>query len=84
MIISFNEHFKLPIAEVYSYFESPADWTRLYGLAGDSKDLGGGWFAIALKTLSVPARGKEHRTGNERSCPVGLSGFLARPGRSTV
>lgn len=54
MIIRFNEHFKLPVAEVYSYFESPAEWTRLYGLAGDSKDLGGGWYAIALKQFPFP------------------------------
>ena len=42
MIIEFNERFKLPASEVYSYFKTPADWTRLYGLAGDPKDLGDG------------------------------------------
>jgi hypothetical protein len=64
MIIRFNEHFRLPVAEVYSYFESPADWTRLYGLAGDSKDLGGGWYAIALKYFPFPlvARNTEQET----------------------
>ena len=54
MIIEFNERFKLPASEVYSYFKTPADWTRLYGLAGDSKDLGDGWFAIALKNFPFP------------------------------
>ena len=54
MIIEFNERFKLPASEVYSYFKTPADWTRLYGLAGDSKDLGGGWFAIALENFPFP------------------------------
>ena len=54
MIIRFNEHFKLPAAEVYSYFHTPADWSRLYGLAGDSKDLGDGWYAIALKHFPFP------------------------------
>ena len=51
MIIRFNEQFKLPASEVYSYFETPADWTRLYGLAGNSKDLGDGWYQIALKNF---------------------------------
>ena len=54
MIIRFNERFSLPASEVYSYFETPADWTRLYGLAGDSKDLGDGWFAVALKRFPFP------------------------------
>ena len=54
MIIEFNERFRLPVSEVYSYFKTPADWTRLYGLAGDPKDLGDGWFAIALKSFPFP------------------------------
>ena len=54
MIIEFNERFRLPVSEVYSYFKTPADWTRLYGLAGDPKDLGDGWFAIALKGFPFP------------------------------
>jgi hypothetical protein len=54
MIIRFNEQFNLAAAEVYSYFHTPADWTRLYGLAGDSKDLGDGWYAIALKHFPFP------------------------------
>ena len=54
MIIEFNERFRLSASEVYSYFETPADWTRLYGLAGDTKDLGDGWFAIALKGFPFP------------------------------
>ncbi len=54
MIIEFNERFKLPASDVYSYFKTPADWTRLYGLAGDSQNLGDGWFAIALKNFPFP------------------------------
>ena len=54
MIIRFIEQFNLPAAEVYSYFHTPADWSRLYGLAGDSKDLGDGWYAIALKHFPFP------------------------------
>jgi hypothetical protein len=38
MIIRFNEQFNVPAAEVYSYFHTPADWTRLYGMAGGAKD----------------------------------------------
>ena len=40
--------------EVYSYFQTPADWSRLYGLAGDVKDLGSGWYAVPLKQFPFP------------------------------
>lgn len=54
MMLEFDEFFTLPIDEVYSYFRTPADWTRLYGLAGEPRDLGGGWYAIALKHFPFP------------------------------
>jgi hypothetical protein len=54
MIIVFNERFSLPAAEVYSYFRTPADWPRLFGMAGDTDDLGDGWYAVALKNFPFP------------------------------
>ena len=54
MIIRFNEEFSLPPSEVYAYFESPADWTRLFGFAGESRDLGDGWISVALKNFPFP------------------------------
>ncbi len=54
MIIHFCEEFKLPVEEVFSYFETPADWARLYGFAGSVKDLGSGWFSIPLKWFPFP------------------------------
>lgn len=67
MIIRFNEHFRLPVAEVYQYFETPADWPRLYGLAGDPKDLGDGWHAVALKRFPFPlvAKNVDHEPCKE-------------------
>ncbi len=54
MMIRFKHEFALPVAEVYSYFRSPADWTRLYGLAGEVQERGGGWFAVPLKRFPFP------------------------------
>ena len=54
MRVSFNESFSLPVSEVYSYFRSPRDWTRLYGLMGEVKDLGDGWFSVPLKSFPFP------------------------------
>ena len=54
MIIRFQHEFSLPVEEVYSYFQTPADWTRLYGLTGDVKDLGDGWYAVPLKRFPFP------------------------------
>ena len=64
MIIRFKHEFSLPAKEVYSYFQTPADWTRLYGMAGNAKDLGGGWYAVPLKRFPFPlvARNTEQRT----------------------
>jgi hypothetical protein len=54
MIVRFKHEFDLPVEELYSYFRTPADWTRLYGLAGDVKDYGDGWFAVPLKRFPFP------------------------------
>ena len=54
MLIRFQHEFSLPVEEVYSYFQTPADWSRLYGLAGDVKDLGDGWYAVPLKRFPFP------------------------------
>ena len=54
MLIKFQHEFSLPVEELYSYFQTPADWTRLYGLAGDVKDLGSGWYAVQLKRFPLP------------------------------
>jgi hypothetical protein len=54
MKIQFREEFKLSVGEIFSYFETPADWARLYGLAGSVKDLGDGWYSIPLKYFPFP------------------------------
>ena len=63
MIIRFKHEFSLPAAEVYSYFRTPADWTRLYGMASGTKDLGDGWYAVPLNRFPFPlvARNTEQR-----------------------
>ena len=54
MRIEFSEAFALPIEEVFSYFESPLAWPKLYGLAGTVKDHGEGWYSIPLKNFPFP------------------------------
>lgn len=54
MIVEFREEFSLPVEDVYAYFQSPADWARLYGIAGKVKDCGGGWFAVPLHRFPFP------------------------------
>lgn len=54
MIVQFSEEFSLPVDEVFAYFQTPADWTRLYGLAGNVKDLGDGWYAVPLRRFPFP------------------------------
>jgi hypothetical protein len=53
MRIDFDERFALPVAEVFGYFATPADWGRLYGFVG-GRDLGDGWFAVGLAGFPFP------------------------------
>jgi hypothetical protein len=54
MLVRFREEFDLPVGEVYPYFRSPRDWTRLYGSFGEVKDEGGGWFSVPLRRFPFP------------------------------
>ena len=54
MRVEFDERFELPLADVYGYFETPRDWTRLYGLMGEVADLGDGWYSVPLKRFPFP------------------------------
>lgn len=64
MIIRFKHEFSLPVEEVFSYFQTPADWARLYGLAGDVTDLGGGCSRDS---------GAARERSDSRKVPMGLS-----------
>lgn len=54
MIIRFNEEFQLPVDEMYGYFRTPADWTRIFGFPGDVRELEDGWYSVALKNFPFP------------------------------
>jgi haloalkane dehalogenase len=54
MIIRFREEFRLPASEIFSYFKSPGDWTRLYGSFGATRARGDGWFAVPLRRFPFP------------------------------
>lgn len=54
MRIEFSEFIPQPVEAVFSYFESPANWGRLYGIAGHIEDRGGGWYAVPLKRFPFP------------------------------
>ncbi len=48
MRVDFDETVPVPPDEAYDYLRSPTEWPRLYGDFGDVRDLGDGWFAVAL------------------------------------
>ena len=54
MLIRFSESFDLPGEDVYAYFKTPADWTRLFGSFGEVEDRGDGWSAVPLKGFPFP------------------------------
>lgn len=54
MRIEFREIIRLPPADIYAYFQTPADWVRLYGFAGRVVDRGDGWYAVPLRGFPFP------------------------------
>lgn len=75
MIIQFKQQFTLPIEEIFSYFRTPADWTRLFGIAGEVKNLGDGWFAIPLKSFPLPLVAKNTIVEPDKRVHWKFSGF---------
>ena len=75
MLIEFSKHFKLPVAEVYSYFETPADWTRLFGFAENPTALGGGWYAVGLPGFRFPLVAKNIEQERNRMVRWVFKGF---------
>ncbi|MBU0991909.1 MAG: hypothetical protein KJ737_05385 [Proteobacteria bacterium] len=54
MYLQFKEEFERPLNEVYSYFKTPAEWTRLYGSGEPVKTLKNGWYAVYLTKFPFP------------------------------
>jgi hypothetical protein len=54
MRIEFSEFVPRPVEEVFSYFRSPADWVRLYGLVGEVEVRREGWCAVPLQRSPFP------------------------------
>jgi len=75
VIIRFQEEFALPLAEVYPYFQTPADWTRLYGLAGQVEERGDGWYAVPLKSFPFPLVARNTLVEPERRVCWMFKGF---------
>jgi len=75
MIIRFKHEFSLSVEEVYSYFQTPADWVRLYGLANNVKDLGSGWYAVSLKRFPFPLVAKNTAQKNNELVRWAFRGF---------
>lgn len=54
MRIEFSELVPRPVEQVFGYFQSPADWVRLYGLVGEVESRRGGWYAVPLQHFPFP------------------------------
>lgn len=75
MLLRFHEEFDLPPGEVYGCFRTPADWPRVFGFAGPTKDLGGGWYEVPLKRFPFPLVGRIVRDEPERLVRWEFRGF---------
>jgi hypothetical protein len=75
MYLEFREEFELPINEVYSYFKTPADWTRLYGEIKPPKKLPDGRQVVYLKKFPFPLVAKVVEDQHEKKVRWILSRF---------
>lgn len=75
MLIEFDEHFDLPIEEVYPYFRSPKDWPRLYGSFGAVEERGDGWYAVPLRRFPFPLVAKVTRDEPNQCVAWTFGGF---------
>lgn len=74
MRITFSERFALPVDEVFSYFASPADWSRLYGFSG-VRDRGSGWYAVGIRGFPFPLVARTTRVEPNRLVRWTFRGF---------
>ena len=74
MYLTFKEAFDLPVEEVYAYFESPEDWTRLFGTDG-AKLHRGGWVSVPLKGFPIPLKAKNVENQRNKKVRWIFSGF---------
>ena len=79
MRITFSERFALPTEEVFSYFASPADWSRLFGFSG-VRDLGSGWYAVGIKGFPFPLVAKSTLVEANRLARWTFRGFWSGHG----
>lgn len=54
MIVRFNEDFPISIDEMYGYFSTPNDWTRIFGFPEGALAMRNGWYRIPLKNSPFP------------------------------
>ena len=75
MIIEFEERFELPVEVVFPFFETPRDWAKLYGLAGELKAPVDGWHTVPLKSFPFPLVAKNTACETNRHVHWVFRGF---------
>ena len=75
MKIIFDEVFRLPAEQLYSYFETPADWARIFGMSGVTKALEDDWYAVGLKRFPFPLVARNTHQEANRSVAWTFRGF---------
>lgn len=58
MYLSFVEQFDLSARQIFRYFESPADWAKLYGSVRPTAVLNDGWYAVPLAKFPFPLKAR--------------------------
>ena len=83
MYLQFREEFNLPISEIFPYFETPADWAKLYGAFKPTKVLKDGWYAVPLKLFPFPLKAKNVECRQGKKVRWIFGGFWSGVGELT-
>jgi hypothetical protein len=80
VLLEFSEFIPPSAPQVYAYFQTPANWGRLYGFAGRVVDRGGGWYAVPLERFPFPLIARVTDTEPSRLVRWQLRGFCSGRG----
>ena len=84
MYLQFREEFNLPASRVFRYFETPADWAKLYGSVKQTRVSSDGWYSVPLSRFPFPLRAKNVTMEPDRLVRWVFGGFWRGVGEVRV
>jgi hypothetical protein len=75
MRLEFDVETRLPPAEVYDFFKTPADWPLLFPAFGEASRRDDGWFTVPIHRSPIPLVARNTVDEADRRVAWDLRGF---------